>query len=924
MPRSAVKVTKSSEAYVRQRFQEATALEKRLQVLTSTNNAAAAAAPNHSHSLADQANQIRVPLCEIYSDVLLTDPAYALQKDVTGRLWRHCFYSRIGPNRARIAKEKRKSAATNTTNSTNTSTSTGNTTTAAKLEKNLHFFLAESVTLYDYLAEKLSSKLATAVLGSSTTPGGSTSNANNGDESTAGSLQTLSVAAPTTTSTAGIVECLHRLFICMGDLYRYSNQLAAAEKAYTTAAQLGPGMGHPFNQLAVVCAVKDQAGAAPLSAVALFWYCRSLQAATDVFETSKTNLQRLLKNNREWLKQQECNEDATAGATTVTSKSAQSRRFLAIFVDLHYYFFQGLTVQDTATLAAMQQAVRETMELCQTMLQNSALGDSLLCKLVTIGAFSECYLDRQVLQQAAASTSNNLNSSNQVQHTTAVAARTANLQFGACLADRVLFGLTKLQAPVASSKAPPSVRLLLPLLMLSEYVASSPLPALSGTAHEHVPGNILDRHEAAASNFWKKIVDILNKLQALALQLDVLSGGTSTIVDQLKEYQNLRGFKPFERFISPVSTSGYLNDAQAVEALNLGSSINASQGGPASILSPTQDSATVVSAATTGSSSANNSVDQSRAKIVRFLNLGQRLVTMNEFASRIEKTLDGQFEWFGENDDAMDLDAPNFSDDENVAMDNDRPAAETPVLVFKEAAGGGPALLVPGGLLQEVANDSPPAAAVDITTDTNAFESTLFQPQAPMHIAPPESNIIPLLTGGLRASLGVGLPVSVPPGMMAATTEPTLLSPLVSAPPASLLPPPGFGAHVDGNGETPDLSSSVMVPQLLPGFESNSSILLNQSTRNPTFGESMHLFGGSSAMQTANPFATSMPSGNNPYGSVPGMFGSSLYAAQGPESLFGHGDALGPDGASLLDSSFLNSLWMDESSPRKTKNPFAT
>jgi hypothetical protein len=66
-------------------------------------------------------------------------------------------------------------------------------------------------------------------------------------------------------------------------------------------------------------------------------------------------------------------------------------------------------------------------------------------------------------------------------------------------------------------------------------------------------------------------------------------------------------------------------------------------------LAATQDS----SAAATN---VGSNVDQCRAKIVRFLNLGRHLAQSDEFG-RLERMHDGHFEWFG-----------NVQDEDNIRM----------------------------------------------------------------------------------------------------------------------------------------------------------------------------------------------------------------------------------------------------------------
>jgi hypothetical protein len=166
-----------------------------------------------------------------------------VQKDVLGRLWRHCFYSRIGPQRARIAKEKRKQQQQGQQGQQQQQVSTTNSNAAAKLEKNLYFFLQEAVTLYEYLVEKLQSKLSN----DKSTATSGTASASASQESTVASYsmaasasvgtdggKLLNAATVDATKTAA-AECLQRSWIW--ELHRWQS-LISTERCYLTAAQL--------------------------------------------------------------------------------------------------------------------------------------------------------------------------------------------------------------------------------------------------------------------------------------------------------------------------------------------------------------------------------------------------------------------------------------------------------------------------------------------------------------------------------------------------------------------------------------------------------------------------------------------------------------------------------------------------------------
>ena len=90
----------------------------------------------------EKAAQIRAHLCEVLSDLILSDPALALKHDVFGKLWRSCFYAPIGVWRKKLSREKKK---------------LGPATKA--LEQNFHKFLREAMLMYEYLVIQYQSKL---------------------------------------------------------------------------------------------------------------------------------------------------------------------------------------------------------------------------------------------------------------------------------------------------------------------------------------------------------------------------------------------------------------------------------------------------------------------------------------------------------------------------------------------------------------------------------------------------------------------------------------------------------------------------------------------------------------------------------------------------------------------------------------------
>jgi hypothetical protein len=196
MSRPGVKNRKSTAAILSELDRDATEIEQQLAAGIDS----------------EKANQLRVPLCEKLSKIILMDAAYACEHNVCARLWSKCFYERISPLRAGIMKEKRKKRP------------------CAKQETLLAAFIGEGVTFFAYICDKLHLTLSGAAQDDFSMSQGGT---------------TVSGPPLTPPTLEGVVECMQRLYISLGDLYRYSQNLSKAESAYQRSARLGPGHGHP-------------------------------------------------------------------------------------------------------------------------------------------------------------------------------------------------------------------------------------------------------------------------------------------------------------------------------------------------------------------------------------------------------------------------------------------------------------------------------------------------------------------------------------------------------------------------------------------------------------------------------------------------------------------------------------------------------
>lgn len=567
-----------------------------------------------------EANQIRVPLCDALANLLLTDPRFASENNVVGRLWTTCFYSRICLMRKHVMKKQRRNQP------------------SRDVQLSLTEFLGESLQLYNFLIQKLQERLVPP-------------------DATTQSPQSSQDESLQYHSSDGIVDCLCRLYVQLGDLYRYAESFEKAEVAYKRAAQFGPGLGHAMNQLAVLLSNRDPTGQ---RVVALYCYVRSLSVRPAPFETAKSNLLRLFDSNRTWLKEQnqlmadhqqsQC--DTNCNSTNNNNKSLQSRLFLAEYCQIHEIFFNGLTVEGLIPIYDQFQNIRQAL---RRLLEVQGLSDGLLCKLVTIEAFAECFIGH------ANATDENRK---EVALITSLVARIMTLQFGIEMAERIVSNMNRQNT---------SMRLLLPLMLVAEYVATRPFPL----SEEVKLGMERTMHNQNTEEFWTGIVQVLNHLQPLAdnygLRPDEV-GNTATL---LTEYHSLRGFEPFATFLLPVGQNGVLSDEEAKNLI-------------ASFPTPKNTTATTEGAST-------KSKDQNRLKVARFLSMGR---VWGGEAEAVPIT------WNGSNYELIIPSARNPGD----SVDNHSPlisstladVAEKPIvptLVYKHDDDGGPALLVPTVLM---------------------------------------------------------------------------------------------------------------------------------------------------------------------------------------------------------------------------------
>eukprot|EP00557_Chaetoceros_sp_GSL56_P011628 CAMPEP_0176476514 /NCGR_PEP_ID=MMETSP0200_2-20121128/92_1 /TAXON_ID=947934 /ORGANISM="Chaetoceros sp., Strain GSL56" /LENGTH=858 /DNA_ID=CAMNT_0017872187 /DNA_START=265 /DNA_END=2841 /DNA_ORIENTATION=+ len=482
-----------------------------------------------------KASEIRIKLCEVFSDVLLTDCTTALRKDVTSRLWYSCFYNRIQELRQRIAKEKNRARK----QSANGDVDDKGKVRIKQAEQSLKNFIQEGIMLYNFLVDRLQGSLLPP-------------------EETLSQSQSSENSQP---YSKGTVPALHKLYIHLGDMHRYASSFSDAEHTYLQASKLAPSKGNPYNQLAVVAQLKETNGY-PLPAMALYWYCRSL-LSYEVFETSKGNIERLFAANEKWLKNNGSSfnvssptlQEALQGTNKEDArqiKSTASRMVLSRFVSFHGLLYQNKI--DNLEEDLLLQRYREILDV-------NPFGDGLMIKLVVINVFSVW------------------NAQNNPS-IFSIAFRFI-LKFTGHICQSMESIVEKTHAKIEKTGKVTNVRLLGPVLLACEFVS-----------REILNNNAIQRrletdpfYEKDLEEFWTNIGKLsskMSKLQELCPDLKAQSDALS-IPEDFKSLS--MGCKPFAFLDSAKEQNtewAYVDQSGAIEALELRVSQTQSQVTPRS------------------------------------------------------------------------------------------------------------------------------------------------------------------------------------------------------------------------------------------------------------------------------------------------------------------------------------------------------
>lgn len=323
-----------------------------------------------------KAQGLRAKLCQVFIDVIVADPVVSHSKDASRRLWHSCFYSRVSELRLELSKEKSRAKKRQVSGGD----VAGSEKIVSVVNERLKGSIKEALKLYEWLIDKMLKLLLPMSQSQATDV---SENSENDDYEHA------------------VVAILYWSHLYMGDLLRYDESYKQAEETYLKSSKLYPGNGNPFNQLAVVAQSQDS-----LSAVALYYYARSMMATQAPSAMSDSNLKRLFTSNAKWLDEHareddsfsreifEVNENEGSKADKKAQrdwqqkqKTAMNRMALAKFVDLQWSFVKGVSL-DSAVFQGVIQDMDSMMEIFTKLINNASFSESLLCKIVAILSFA--------------------------------------------------------------------------------------------------------------------------------------------------------------------------------------------------------------------------------------------------------------------------------------------------------------------------------------------------------------------------------------------------------------------------------------------------------------------------------------------------------------------------------------------------------
>lgn len=846
-------------------------LAKAKEIESNLESMAAEQKANPKRKRDDEKSQaLRLQLCSVLSDVILLDCMLADSSDATGRLWKNCFYGRINDMRSRIMKEKsraKKRAAAGASNEADTAKKM-----VGVYEQQLKTFLQEAIQLYKYLIERYLKELMPL---------------SQSQASSASEQQLEEERAHV------VVSSLYKMNIHLGDLYRYSASYKDAAGCYTRAAKLAPGTGNPFNQLAVVAQQSQDAhDTQSQTAIALYYYARSLMASRQPFETSRSNLVRLFESNRKWMEEHSRNDDAQsrgiinvgiaenkAGLSKKAHKewmqkerTAVNRKALSRFVDLQWAFFRGVSLDgdkdDKIDLDGLVKKMNSLHETYSNLVGNASLGESLLCKLIAVLAFSTLgasnggkLMNAEVGFDAKRAKDPKWNEG--IVMTNQALAFSFVLRFCTVLAKDVDSMIAKKMSADSANKLG-AIRSISPLLLGFRFVTS--LYEGSNDWFHGIPffpsgvgaaGNELDSsaiHKLCKKShveFWKSVASLANRFDDLPKKKN--NGAQKEELNDLtdiKDFEEFHGYVPFASFMDKTSDATVLVQSSKQKKY------------------ATADEAIYALSDTKHSGSGQGNEAETKLKINLFLAMADGKTSPSDdsdkdgqyFLSRNPETHNREFiaaETKGEKEasepeqeNASPDQSPNFTD---MDVEDTKTSVEDAVPLKMSYSEKGMALLTPAALLAgERATEQPLLNGAPVNNE--AKKPTLLSPidsiLAPTNVEPP-TNL------NTAASKGVDLY-----SMILNNSFPTKQP---EPPKAPLPPPPGFSMQPQ-----PELPQLPLAPTTTTGISLADFTAPLPAQQNVAFGTNQAppgmmpqagpTYPASNMFQTMNPFFQQAPS----------------------------------------------------------------
>lgn len=580
-----------------------------------------------------KASKLRSHLCEVHSEIMLANPTFASENQCFQRLWKVCFYKPISIWRQKMSREKRKRCP-------NLATS----------QEGFKFFLLEAIKLYDCLVTMYLGKIRQSSLQKQTqlSQESGTSTIFESSQLTDGSSSLLTNDGKTSKD---IVPGLYKLYIYLGDLHRYAEAYNKAETNYMNASKIGPGLGNPYNQLAVVAFSKEA------YCVSLYWYARSLLATHEKFSTSSANLERLFTTNRNFLLEHgrgstptilSANNDDASGSSKKTKKSssnnssnnsmvraqkaAASKSCLTHFVDLHYDLYQLQRHEEDDEMdkdknsqhrnydeaeKEMNEKMNNVIASLKSLVQVSGFSDALLCKIVVINnySFEQARRLNMTLKSSSSCMAERMS-------------RELTFSIGVILTEQIEGTLTKALQKASSNKPAPSIRYLLPLEILLDLIQ-----VYIDTATKDVQSQKTNIYiSTTEENFWKSVAMVVNLVQEIKKKYTIeriihnhdssSSEKSHNYCSEIKEYQLLKGYRPLpvvnKEYLSSCE-DGFVTTANARKVLKL--KLNKK--------SQSQDTTEISKSST---SIVGGGMEENQAKLIRLLEICHHLASSDSIA----------------------------------------------------------------------------------------------------------------------------------------------------------------------------------------------------------------------------------------------------------------------------------------------------